>query len=106
MERATGTGAAMLVVPLPEADLLPRLTPDLSLAAVNTDDECVVAGPTAAIDALAADLLADGTEATRIALAAAAHSSMLDGVLDEFEAVVRTVRLAPPDAAIRLQPHG
>ena len=97
MERATGTGAAMLVVPLPEAEMLRRLTPDLSLAAVNTDDECVVAGPTSSVDALAADLLADGIEATRIALAAAAHSSMLDGVLDEFEAVVRGVRLAPPE---------
>ena len=97
MERASGTDAAMLVVPLPEAELADRLTADLSLATVNADDECVVAGPSAAIDFLAQSLGDDGVDATLIPLVAAAHSSMLDPVLDEFLEAVRSVRLRAPD---------
>ena len=96
MERVSGVGAAMLVVPLPEADVASRLPGALSLATVNAADECVVAGPAAAIADFAAALSADGVEVTHIPLAAAAHSSMLDSVLDEFEAAVRRVKLALP----------
>ena len=96
MERAASGGAAMLVVPLAEADVVRRLPPALSLATVNTDDECVVAGPVAEIDRFADALTAEDLDVTRIPLAAAAHSAMLDPVLDEFESVVRTVRLDPP----------
>jgi acyl transferase domain-containing protein/thioesterase domain-containing protein/acyl carrier protein len=96
MERAAAGGAAMLVVPLPEADVIGRLPTELSLATVNTHDECVVAGPADAVASFADALTADGLDVTRIPLAAAAHSSMLDGVLDEFEAVVRTVQLRSP----------
>ncbi len=96
MERAAAGGAAMLVVPLPESDVVRRLPAELSLATVNTDDECVVAGPADAVSGFADTLAEDGVDVTRIPLAAAAHSSMLDGVLDEFEAVVRTVQLRPP----------
>ena len=96
MERVSGVGAAMLVVPLPESDVVGRLPAGLSLATVNADDECVVAGDAAQIAAFAAGLSADGVEVTHIPLAAAAHSSMLDSVLDEFETAVRQVRLAAP----------
>ncbi len=96
MERAAVGGAAMLVVPLPEAEVVRRLPAELSLATVNTDDECVVAGPADAVSRFADALTGEGIEVTRIPLAAAAHSSMLDGVLDEFEAVVRTVTLHSP----------
>ena len=96
MERVSGVGAAMLVVPLAEPDLVRRLPPSLSLATVNCDDECVVAGPVGAVAGFAEELAFDGIDATHIPLAAAAHSSMLDSVLDEFEAAVRTVTLRPP----------
>ena len=99
MERASGSGAAMLVVPMSEADLVERLPGTVSLAAVNTDDECVAAGPTAAVAQLADDLAAEGVVATHLPLAAAAHSSLLDGVLQEFHDIVGTVRLRPPERA-------
>ena len=96
MERVSGVGAAMLVVPLPELEVVRRLPAALSLATVNCDDECVVAGPAGAVAEFAAALAVDGIEVTHIPLAAAAHSSMLDSVLDEFESAVRAVTLLPP----------
>ena len=96
MERVSGVGAAMLVVPLPEREVVRRLPAALSLATVNADDECVVAGPAGAVAEFAAALAVDGVEVTHIPLAAAAHSSMLDSVLDEFESAVRAVTLLPP----------
>ena len=96
MERVSGVGAAMLVVPLTELEVVRRLPAALSLATVNCDDECVVAGPAGAVGEFAAALATDGIEVTHIPLAAAAHSSMLDSVLDEFESAVRGVTLLPP----------
>ncbi len=54
---------AMLAVPLAEADLLPRLGADLSLAAVNAADRTVASGPPAAIARLAERLAAGGIRA-------------------------------------------
>ncbi|HSM66116.1 MAG TPA: SDR family oxidoreductase, partial [Ilumatobacteraceae bacterium] len=97
MERASAAGAAMLVIPLPESEVVERLPALVSLAAVNTDDECVAAGPAAAIAELVDRLASEGVEVTHVPLAAAAHSSMLDSVLDEYEAIVRSVELRPPE---------
>ncbi|HWL42384.1 MAG TPA: SDR family oxidoreductase [Ilumatobacter sp.] len=96
MERASGTDAAMLVVPLAEAELAGMLPRDLSLAVVNGADECVVAGRRPAIEAFAAELAARDTPGSIIPLSAAAHSALLDPVLPEFAAVVGTVDLQPP----------
>ena len=96
IERETGTGAAMLVVPLPEADVRAILPAALSVATVNADDECVVAGPETDITALHDRLVADGHTPTLVPLAAAAHSSMLEPMLAEFLEVVEGVELSPP----------
>jgi acyl transferase domain-containing protein/thioesterase domain-containing protein/acyl carrier protein len=96
MERESGTAAAMLAVPLPEADVQAVLPATLDIAAVNADDECVVAGPLADITALAATLEGRGISATLLPLSAAAHSSMLDPMLDELHDAVRSVTLSAP----------
>ena len=97
MQQASGNDAAMLVVPVGEAELLDMLPPELSLAVVNADDECVVAGRRGPIEALAARLEERGAVGSVIPLSAAAHSSLLDPILDEFASEVRTVRLNPPE---------
>ena len=103
MERVGGAGAAMMAVPLPESELLELLPATLSLAAVNSSDECVVSGPAEAVDALAATLADREVTGLRIPLAAAAHSSLLDPVLAEFLDVVRTVSLSAADDPLRLE---
>jgi acyl transferase domain-containing protein len=87
---------AMLAVALPEAELAPRLDGDLALAAVNGPADCVVAGPEAAVEALAERLMADGVKTRRLHTSHAFHSAMMDPVLDRFTERVRRVRLAAP----------
>jgi phthiocerol/phenolphthiocerol synthesis type-I polyketide synthase E len=87
---------AMLAVGLPEAALLPRLGETLSVAAVNSPDQCVVTGPAAAVEVLRERLAADGTDVRPLRISAAAHSPLADALLGEYAAVVATVRLRPP----------
>lgn len=96
MARVGGEGCRMLVVPLSEAEVLKALPPGVSLATINAADECVVSGPADAVDAWADALAASGVECTRIPLAAAAHSALLDPVLPEFLGVVQGVTLNSP----------
>ncbi len=53
---------SMLSVPLAASALRDRLSPELSIAAINRDDQCVVSGPVEAIEALAAALTAEKIE--------------------------------------------
>ena len=96
MAQVGGEGCMMLVVPLPEADVRAALPAGVSLATVNAADECVVSGPVAALQPWADQLAAAEVECTRIPLAAAAHSALLDPVLPEFLAVVQRVQLHAP----------
>ena len=69
----------------------------LSVATINADDECVVAGPADDIVALQRAARRRRRRApTLIPLAAAAHSSMLDPILPDFLDAVRGVELSPP----------
>ncbi|MBD3765412.1 MAG: KR domain-containing protein, partial [Rhodobacterales bacterium] len=86
----------MLSVPLAEEALRPRLGDDLDMASVNAPGLCVVSGPDAALARLAADLAAEGVETARIAIDIAAHSRMLDPILDRFAAHLRGMRLNAP----------
>lgn len=96
MARVGGEGAAMLAVPLPESKVREILPPAISLATVNAFDECVVSGHAADVFAFDERLAADGISCTRIPLAAAAHSSLLDPILPEFLTAVRRVTLSEP----------
>ncbi len=87
---------AMLSVALPEADARARLSGDLSLAAVNAPELCVVSGPVDQIERLQAELTGGDIESKRLHIAVAAHSPMLDPFLDEFRQRLRTIALKPP----------
>lgn len=86
----------MLSVPLDEAVLRPRLTGDLDMASVNAPGLCVVSGPDASLAALAATLAGEGVETQRIAIDIAAHSRMLEPILDRFGAYLRSIPLQAP----------
>ena len=96
MEQVGGPDTAMLVVPLDEERVLSMLPDSLSLATINAADECVIAGQADDVDAFADALRAIEASPIKIPLAAAAHSYLLDPVLDEFRTVVRTVSLSAP----------
>jgi amino acid adenylation domain-containing protein len=86
----------MLSVRLPEAEIHTRLSPALAVAAVNTPNTCVVAGPHDALNAFQQQLDADGVACRPLATSHAFHSAMMDPIIDQFAARVAQARLAPP----------
>lgn len=90
---------AMLSVPLGEEELRPLLGDALSCAAVNAPQLCVASGPVAAIDALQAALAAREIDAKRLHIKVAAHSAMLEPILEEFGAFFRTLQMHAPEKA-------
>ncbi|MBK8257161.1 MAG: SDR family NAD(P)-dependent oxidoreductase [Polyangiaceae bacterium] len=87
---------AMLSVPLPEAEARAHMGPDLSFAAINGPSLCVVSGPAPAVDQLEKKLSNAGVDTTRVHIDVAAHSSMLEPILPEFERFCRTIVLRAP----------
>ncbi|MEU1124607.1 beta-ketoacyl synthase N-terminal-like domain-containing protein [Streptomyces sp. NPDC005899] len=88
----TGTEpGAMMAVGLPEADLRRILPPDLDVAAVNAPEQTVVSGSVEAI-ARFDDHLAD-TELlhTVLGTSLAAHSSLMEPIVEEFRKVAHSV---------------
>ncbi|HEX5632291.1 MAG TPA: SDR family NAD(P)-dependent oxidoreductase [Gemmatimonadales bacterium] len=87
---------AMLSVPLPEAELRPLLGATLSVAAVNGPSLSVASGPVDAIERLARELGARGVETSRLRISVAAHSALLEPILDAFRGFVRGLALSAP----------
>jgi acyl transferase domain-containing protein/thioesterase domain-containing protein len=88
---------AMLAVDLTEAELLPVMGGlELDIAVVNAPDLCIASGAVAAIEELNKRLAAQGREGRRLHINVAAHSRLLDGVLDRFRAGVARMRLSAP----------
>ncbi len=87
---------SMLSVALPEEQVRPFLGDRLSLAAINGPSLCVVAGPALSISDLETTLRARDVGCTRVPFRVAAHSSVVEPILAEFEEFVRTIDLCPP----------
>jgi len=87
---------AMLAVSLSAADVRPLLTDSVSIAAVNTPGECVVSGPTPALEALAARLEKDGVPCRFLQTSHAFHSAMMETVVTPFTKILENVQLNPP----------
>ena len=86
----------MLAVKLPEAELLATLPADLSIAAVNAEAVCVVAGPHAAIAAFEERLNTRGVHARRLRTSHAFHSAMVDPVIEPLSDILRQIPLSAP----------
>ncbi|SLN22532.1 Phthiocerol/phenolphthiocerol synthesis polyketide synthase type I PpsE [Roseivivax jejudonensis] len=86
----------MLSVALPAETLRARLPKDLDLGAENAPGLSVASGPKAALDRLEAELAAEEIECRRIAIDIAAHSRMLEPILDEFRSYLQNIQLSPP----------
>ncbi|WP_046568138.1 type I polyketide synthase, partial [Micromonospora sp. HK10] len=88
---------AMLAVTAPLDRIRPILDahPDVSLAGHNSPTSLVLAGDTHTIDALAAQLTADGVRARKLHVAHAFHSAHTDAILDDFRAAAADVTYRP-----------
>jgi len=86
----------MLSVRLDAEAVLAMLPSALSLAAINSRQLCVVAGPNDAIAAFAGQLNDRGIANRLLETSHAFHSAMLDPIVDEFENRVRGIALQRP----------
>ncbi|MEP3332263.1 SDR family NAD(P)-dependent oxidoreductase [Sedimentitalea sp.] len=86
----------MLSVPLPLDELQPLMGDALDVASLNAPGLTVVSGPQAELDALAERLAAQDIDSQRIAINIAAHSRMLEPILDRFGAYLASIQLNPP----------
>ncbi|WP_047245794.1 type I polyketide synthase [Maribacter thermophilus] len=79
-------------------DNLSKIIPEtLSIAAVNSDQLCVISGPDKEIENFAQQLKADGIANMLLATSHAFHSTMMEPILDVFEKEVRKVSLKAPN---------
>lgn len=86
----------MLAVMLPEKDLLPLLSPALSISLINGPKLCVVAGPVPEMTEFQSLLAAREIIFRPVKNAHAFHSRMLDPIAEPFALEVRKVRLNAP----------
>ncbi|MCA8964176.1 MAG: SDR family NAD(P)-dependent oxidoreductase [Planctomycetes bacterium] len=93
-ERITGGG--MVSVPLSAEQCRTYLSGNLDLATINAPELCVVSGPDAELDAFAARLAENDVEVQRVKIAIAAHSRLLEPILADFGAFLRSIRLHKP----------
>jgi len=92
----TVRAGAMLSVALAEVALGPFIESELSLAAINLPENCVVSGPLTAIDRCAARLAEAGVDFRRVHIDVAAHSALIEPILAEFGAFLGTLSLGEP----------
>jgi acyl transferase domain-containing protein/thioesterase domain-containing protein len=90
----------MLSVALSPEALAPYLGDDLDLAVVNGPEMCVASGADAALDRLAERLKAEDIHCQRIAINIAAHSRLLDPILDRFGDYLRSIDLYAPQIPV------
>ncbi|HKU73634.1 MAG TPA: MupA/Atu3671 family FMN-dependent luciferase-like monooxygenase [Pyrinomonadaceae bacterium] len=86
----------MLAVRLPETELLPLLNGQLSLAAVNSSSQCVVAGDEAAVATLQQLLNERSVACSRLNTSHAMHSPAMDPILASLTQHFERITLRPP----------
>lgn len=92
----TVPAGGMLSIALPLAEVEEIIGEDLDIASVNAPSLTAVSGPQDALDRLSADLTAREVEHQRIQIDIAAHSRMLDGILQEYGDFIRSLSLSAP----------
>ena len=96
-------GGAMTAVFAAEPQLrsrLGRFGGRVSIAALNAPDSAVVSGDAEAVRQLAGELTQEGIVCRPLTVSHAFHSSLMEPMLDEFEALLRTLRFSAPQLGL------
>ena len=86
----------MVSVPMTEEALQPYLIDGLSIAVINNPELCVVSGEVAALEKLEAALAEKEVEYHWVRINVAAHSPMLEPILDEFGRELAKIQFNSP----------
>ncbi|AZV80915.1 KR domain-containing protein (plasmid) [Parasedimentitalea marina] len=92
----TMPAGGMLSISLPLTEVQDILSEDLDIASVNAPNLTAVSGPQAALDALSTVMKSRDIDHQRIPIDIAAHSRMLDGILDDYRNFLRGLDLQAP----------
>jgi acyl transferase domain-containing protein/thioesterase domain-containing protein/acyl carrier protein len=87
-------GGSMLAVPAAASSL--SIPESLSIAAINGPEQCVISGPTEAIEHLANELKQQNISSRTLHTSHAFHSPMMDPMLDAFHDHLAKVKLHSP----------
>lgn len=90
-----GSGA-MVSVPMAEADVRPLLDDELAIAAINAPELCVVSGTAESVARFEGQLAERDVEFRRLHISAAAHSHLLDPLLDRFREGLAAIPFREP----------
>ncbi|WP_409490914.1 SDR family NAD(P)-dependent oxidoreductase [Amycolatopsis sp. cmx-11-12] len=85
-------GGAMVAIQAGEAEIQPLLVDGVGIAAVNGPDSVVISG----VEDKVLEIAARFTKTKRLSVSHAFHSPWMDGMLDQFDAVVRALDFHPP----------
>ncbi|MYQ80502.1 type I polyketide synthase [Streptomyces sp. SID4923] len=96
-------GGVMVAVAASEAEVLPLLSGEAGLAAVNGPSAVVVSGAESATSAVAEHFEALGRRTKRLSVSHAFHSPLMEPMLDAFREVAETLSYAAP--SIRVVSH-
>ncbi|MCA9183469.1 MAG: type I polyketide synthase, partial [Planctomycetales bacterium] len=91
---------SMLAVRMTEAEVLEKLPDELSLAAINGPQLCVVSGPSSTVEQWQQKLEAAEVVCRRLHTSHASHSAMMDPVVEPFGEQLRGVALRAPQLPI------
>ncbi|MFG3008842.1 type I polyketide synthase, partial [Streptomyces calvus] len=98
--QALPAGGAMVAVEATEAEVLPHLTDDVSVAAVNGPSSVVVSGAEAAVEAVAEVFRGLGRRTSRLRVSHAFHSPLMEPMLEGFRAVVDGLSFSEPKVSV------
>ena len=98
--QALPEGGAMVAVSAPEAEVLPLLTDQVSVAAVNGAASVVISGEINAVLAVAAGCEARGHRSTRLRVSHAFHSPLMEPMLADFRKIAERMSYAVPGIPI------
>ncbi|MFH8468086.1 SDR family NAD(P)-dependent oxidoreductase [Streptomyces sp. NPDC017991] len=89
-------GGAMVALGASEEDVLPRLTGNAGIAAVNGPASVVVSGDEDAVARIADRFAAEGRRTGRLRVSHAFHSPLMEPMLKEFRRIAQVMDHAPP----------
>ncbi|WP_367139292.1 MULTISPECIES: SDR family NAD(P)-dependent oxidoreductase, partial [Streptomyces] len=94
--QALPAGGAMVAVQATEDEVLPHLTDQVGIAAINGPQSVVVSGAEEAAIAIGETFRQQGRKTSRLKVSHAFHSPLMDPMLDEFAEVVGALSFSEP----------